>query len=69
MHLPLNNANLNPTKVVCGDIKNRIASTNLKESQNVLQKSICWMHTIKTANTLLHHEKVTRGMDIDNKAA
>jgi transposase len=30
LHLPPNNTDLNPIQFVCGDIKNRIASTNLK---------------------------------------
>jgi hypothetical protein len=31
LHLPPNNSGLNPTELVCGDIRNSTASTNLKE--------------------------------------
>jgi transposase len=45
LHLPLNNTDLNPIELVCGDIKNRISTRmrvcEFEGNADILQKSIC----------------------------
>jgi hypothetical protein len=67
VHLPPCHPDLNPTELVCGDIKNRVAqecmSMNLKEIQTFAKKkSTCLIHRRKIAKLLLPHEKDRRGI-------
>jgi hypothetical protein len=61
----LNNTNLNPIDLVCGDIKNRIVqecvSVSLEEIKMFCEKLFA-EYTRKIAKLVLPHEKVTRGI-------
>jgi hypothetical protein len=38
LHLPVNGTDLNLTELVCGDIRDKTASTNLKEMEMFCEK-------------------------------